>query len=312
MIRKKHISKEQYLNDIALVGAQLRTKIEDKKLHIDNIYPVPRGGYFPAIEIAKILNLPLNTGEINKKTLIVDDIVDTGHTIRKLSDSNPVAAIYVSSRSRSIPVAYAGLLTEWVVLPEEEGDGIEENIVRILEYIGENPLRTGLVGTPDRIRRMLSEICRGYDPAQKPKITVFPNGEDGLTYDSMVIDEGTYYSLCEHHMMPFFGKYWFAYIPNPKGKILGISKIGRVVDYCAAKLQVQERLTHEIVDMLAEALGRENPPLGIALVMKGTHLCKSMRGVKKNGIMTSSYLTGEFRNSASTREEFMKFVNSNE
>lgn len=84
----------------------------------------------------------------------------------------------------------------------------------------------------------------------------------------------------------------------------------RVVDYCAAKLQVQERLTHEIVDMLAEALGRENPPLGIALVMKGTHLCKSMRGVKKNGTMTSSCLIGEFRNSASTREEFMRFVSS--
>ena len=112
--------------------------------------------------------------------------------------------------------------------------------------------------------------------------------------------------------MPCWGKYWVADIPNPKGKILGISKIGRVVDYCAAKLQVQERLTHEIVDMLAEALGRENPPLGIALVMKGTHLCKSMRGVKKNGTMTSSCLIGEFRNSASTREEFMRFVKSND
>lgn len=312
MVQKKHISKEQYLNDIVFVGTQLRAMIEDKKLYVDNIYPVPRGGYYPAIEIARMLNLPLNTGEINKGTLIVDDIIDTGNTIRNLSTSNPVAAIYVSPKSCEIPVTYADLLTEWVVLPEEEGGGIEENIVRILEYVGEDPQRTGLVGTPDRIRRMLGEICRGYDPSQKPKITVFPNGEDGLTYDNMVIDEGTYYSLCEHHMMPFFGKYWFAYIPNPKGKILGISKIGRVVDYCAAKLQVQERLTHEIVDMLADALGKENPPLGIALVMRGTHLCKTMRGVKKNGIMTSSCLTGEFRNSASTREEFMKFVNSKE
>ena len=312
MSQKKHISKEQYLYDIQQVGAQISSLIKEKKLYIDNIYPVPRGGYFPAIEIAKILNLPINTDRINERTLIVDDIIDTGKTIKNISVSNPVAAIYVRPENSSIPIAYANLLTDWIVLPDEEGDGIEDNIVRILEYIGEDPLRTGLVGTPDRIRRMLSEICRGYDPAQKPKITVFPNGEDGLTYDSMVIDEGTYYSLCEHHMMPFFGKYWFAYIPNPKGKILGISKIGRVVDYCAAKLQVQERLTHEIVDMLADALGKENPPLGIALVMKGTHLCKTMRGVKKNGIMTSSYLTGEFRNSASTREEFMKFVNSNE
>jgi GTP cyclohydrolase I len=125
----------------------------------------------------------------------------------------------------------------------------------------------------------------------------------------MVIDEGDYYSVCEHHMMPFYGHYWFAYVPNPKGKILGISKVGRAVDYCAARLQVQERLTHDIVDMLTEALGTENPPLGVALVMKGHHLCKEMRGVKKKGLMTSSYLTGIFLTKSEVRNEFMNFVN---
>lgn len=184
----------------------------------------------------------------------------------------------------------------------------EELVRQVLEYIGEDPDRVGLQGTPDRIVHMWKEIFRGYDPQQKPKITVFPNGVDGLVYDQMIIDEGTFYSCCEHHMMPFFGRYWFAYIPNTKGKILGISKVGRVVDYCAAKMQVQERLTKEIVDMLSEALGNENPPLGMALVMTGTHLCKSMRGVKKDGTMTSSYLTGEFMSDRAVRAEFMKFV----
>ena len=110
-------------------------------------------------------------------------------------------------------------------------------------------------------------------------------------------------------MMPFFGHYWFAYIPNPHGKILGISKIGRVVDYCAARLQIQERLVHDIVDMLADALGTQYPPLGIALLMKGEHLCKTMRGAKKKGLMTSSYLTGIFKTEAAVRAEFMQIVN---
>lgn len=186
---------------------------------------------------------------------------------------------------------------------------IEFHIRELLRLIGEDPDREGLIGTPDRIARMYQEIFRGYDPSQKPKITTFDNGVDGLVYDNMVVDEGKYYSECEHHMMPFFGKYWFAYIPNPKGRILGISKIGRVVDYCSARLQVQERLTHDIVDMIEEALGSEHPALGIALVMKGQHLCKTMRGARKEGEMTSSYLTGLFKTEPSLRAEFMNFVN---
>lgn len=166
---------------------------------------------------------------------------------------------------------------------------IECAIRNILSYIGENPNREGLVGTPDRILRMWQEIFRGYDPEQKPKITVFPNGKDGLSCGSVVSDSGTYYSMCEHHMMPFFGKYWFAYIPNPKGKILGISKVARVVDYCAARLQIQERLAQDIVDMIRNALGDEYPPLAIGVVLEGEHLCKTMRGVKKQGKMRSSF-----------------------
>lgn len=179
----------------------------------------------------------------------------------------------------------------------------------LLLAIGENPERTGLLETPDRVARMFSEIYRGYDPAQQPKITTFPNGEDGIVYNSMVVDTGSYYSCCEHHMMPFFGKYYFAYLPNPKGRILGISKIGRVVDYCAAKLQVQERLVHEVVQMLADALGEENAPLGIALVMRGQHLCKTMRGARKEGEMVSSCLTGLFETDAAVRAEFMNIIN---
>ena len=177
-------------------------------------------------------------------------------------------------------------------------------------YIGEDPEREGLQETPQRMVRMFKEMFRGYDPSQKPKITTFRNGMDGITYDSMVIDKGDFYSVCEHHCRSFFGEYTFAYIPNPKGKILGLSKIGRVVDYCSAKMQIQERLVKEIVDMLAEALADEDyPPLGMALSMTGRHLCKEARGARKKGVMTSTYLTGEFRNNPTTRSEFLDAIN---
>ena len=180
-----------------------------------------------------------------------------------------------------------------------------ECIKNLLEYIGENPEREGLKDTPDRMLRMFKEIFRGYDATKKPTITTFDNGRDGIIYDSMVVDAGDFYSLCEHHCRTFFGTYTFAYIPNPKGKILGISKIGRVVDYCSSKLQIQERLVKEVVDMLAEALGDENPPLGIALSMTGRHMCKESRGARKKGEMTSTYLTGVFKSDAIVRKEFL-------
>ena len=184
----------------------------------------------------------------------------------------------------------------------------EAHLRELARYIGEDPDRPGLLGTPDRMVRMWKEIFRGYDPAQHPKITTFDNGLDGVNYDNMIIDSGSYYSMCEHHAMPFFGKYVFAYIPNPHGKILGLSKIGRIVDYFSAKLQIQERLVSEIVSDIARALGTENPPLGIALLMEGEHLCKTMRGVKKPGKMSTCHLSGIFKNDPSARNEFLQIA----
>lgn len=177
---------------------------------------------------------------------------------------------------------------------------IKSAIRTIIQAIGEDPDREGLVGTPDRIMRMFKEIYRGYDDEQKPKITTFSN--DAHSSD-MICDTGEFYSMCEHHMMPFFGEYRFAYIPSPTGKILGISKVARVVGYCAARLQLQERLGHDIVNMLSEALDGE--ALGFAIILKGKHMCKSMRGVKNNGPMCTSYYTGLFKEDAQLRNEFI-------
>jgi len=185
-------------------------------------------------------------------------------------------------------------------------DLIEQHIEEILKLIGDNPDRTGLKDTPRRVAKMYKETFRGYDPEQKPVITVFPNNDDGIKYNQMIGDKGYFYSHCEHHMVPFFGEYYFAYIPNKK--IVGISKIARLVDYYSAKLQVQERLTIEIVNELERLL----KPKGIALVMKARHLCKEMRGVKKHNVgMITSEMRGVFLKNASARAEFLNLTKDN-
>lgn len=173
---------------------------------------------------------------------------------------------------------------------------VKSAIRTVLRYIGEDPDRPGLAETPDRIVRMFGEIFRGYDPEKKPKITTFENEAHS---SEMVFDSGEFYSMCEHHILPFFGKYYFAYIPSADGRILGISKIARVIGYCAARLQLQERLAQQILAMLSEAL--DNNCLGMAIVMKGQHLCKTMRGVKNPGAMCVTYSTGEFKNPENQR-----------
>lgn len=179
----------------------------------------------------------------------------------------------------------------------------EKAIKTLLSYIGENPDREGLKGTPDRIIRMWDEIFRGYDKDKIPRITTFPN-EDKCT--DIVFDSGDYYSMCEHHILPFFGKYYFAYIPSPDGRILGISKVARVIGYCAARLQLQERLATDIIKMLDAALNGK--ALGFAIVMRGQHLCKTMRGVRNKGKMTVSHFTGVFKDDPDKRNEFYKLI----
>lgn len=172
----------------------------------------------------------------------------------------------------------------------------------LLRFIGEDPDREGLRGTPDRITRMWREIFRGYRNDEKPKITTFENEYKST---DIVFDSGDYYSMCEHHILPFFGKYYFAYIPSPTGRILGISKVARVVEYCAAKLQLQERLAQEIIYTLSEALSHDC--LGMAILMRGQHLCKTMRGVKNKGEMTVCHLSGAFKD-PKVKEEFYHLI----
>jgi GTP cyclohydrolase IA len=177
-----------------------------------------------------------------------------------------------------------------------------------LACIGEDITREGLIETPQRVVKMWKEIFRGYNPENKPKVSVFNNGADGLVYDQMIMDTGDFYSHCEHHMVPFFGRYWFGYIPDPAGKIIGLSKVARLVDYHAARLQIQERLVQDIVEDIWQILSINGTvrPIGMGLIMEGEHLCKTMRGARKKGKMTTIKLKGAFLDNPTVKNEFLQ------
>ena len=178
---------------------------------------------------------------------------------------------------------------------------MEEEIRHILKALGEDPDREGLAKTPHRVAQALTFLTQGYrqDPAQVINDALFT--ED---YEEMIVQKDIdFYSLCEHHLLPFFGKAHVAYIPHHK--IVGISKLARLVDVYARRLQVQERLTNQIANTIMEKLD----PLGVAVVIEAEHLCMRMRGVEKqNSMIITSTLLGAFRTRQETRQEFMTLI----
>ena len=190
----------------------------------------------------------------------------------------------------------------WGHVDAPGAEGSVESAVRdILVEIGEDPGRQGLQGTPARVHRMYAELTAGYhvDPVRLLNGAVFD-----VDYSEMVVVKDIpFYSLCEHHLLPFFGSAAVAYIPD--GRVIGLSKIPRVVEMYARRLQVQERLTQQVADFLMEHLA----PRGVGVVLEATHLCAVMRGVRKPGtIMTTSAVLGLFRRNDKTRAEFFSHL----
>ena len=171
----------------------------------------------------------------------------------------------------------------------------------LLLRMGEDPARDGLLKTPERMEKAMAFLTRGYEQNAND---ILRGALFDVDYDEMVIVRDIeFYSLCEHHMLPFFGKAHVAYIP--KGKVIGLSKVARLVDVFARRLQVQERMTREIADAVVEAIH----PQGVAVILEAQHLCMMMRGVEKQGSMTStSAMLGCFRESPQTRNEFLSLI----
>ncbi|MBO4282706.1 MAG: GTP cyclohydrolase I FolE [Bacteroidales bacterium] len=185
--------------------------------------------------------------------------------------------------------------------PEKTTQGLQERYKEILQLLGENPEREGLLKTPERVAKAMLFFTQGYrtDPKAILESALFKQDYKEM----IVVKDIEIYSLCEHHMVPFFGKAHVAYIPD--GTIVGLSKIPRVVDAFARRLQIQERLTSQIKDCIQETLN----PLGVAVVIEAQHLCMSMRGVQKqNSVTTTSDFTGAFLKQYNTRQEFLRII----
>jgi GTP cyclohydrolase I len=185
---------------------------------------------------------------------------------------------------------------------EKVTSGLMENYKGVLDLLGENSEREGLLKTPERLAKAMQYLTQGYHLDAKAIINSAKFHEP--VSEMIVVKDIEVYSMCEHHMLPFFGKAHIAYIPN--GWITGLSKIARVVDVYARRLQVQERLTVEIMNAIRETLN----PLGVAVVIEAKHLCMIMRGVQKqNSVTTTSAFDGEFQKN-STRSEFLKLISA--
>jgi GTP cyclohydrolase I len=203
-----------------------------------------------------------------------------------------------------LPVPIARLEIEGVsaVAPTgERGARVEEAVRHSLAEIGEDPERPGLAGTPARVHRMYRELTAGYhvDPDRLINGAIFE-----VDYSEMVVvKEIPFYSLCEHHLLPFFGQAAVAYIP--RGRVVGLSKIPRIVEMYARRLQVQERMTQQVADFLMERLD----PKGVGVVLEASHLCAVMRGIRKPGtVMTTAAVLGLFRTSEKSRAEFFAHI----
>jgi len=180
-------------------------------------------------------------------------------------------------------------------------EDISQQVTTILSAIGEDPNREGLLKTPERVSRAYEFLTKGYHAEIEEIVNEAIFHED--CNEMVVVRNIEFYSLCEHHMLPFYGKCHVAYLPN--GKVIGLSKVPRIVDMYARRLQVQERLTNQIAKTIKEVL----QPFGVAVVMEGKHLCMMMRGVEKqNSFVTSSAMLGDFRTERATRMEFLNLI----
>lgn len=266
------------------------------------VYGVPRGGITPASIVATHLGIPLTSNPHPDNTLVIDELVDNGTTLSKFQDEGYITdALYMKSHSPKHLSPSAELKDGWLVFPWEVGNeiGPETAVQRLLEWIGEDPTRDGLLDTPKRVTKALREMTAGYREDAKEILGVTFD----VAFDQMVtLKDIPFVSLCEHHMLPFEGKASVAYIPN--GRVVGLSKLARVVDTFAKRLQVQERLTQEI----AEAINTYVGGLGVGVIIKSRHTCMCYRGIKKDGTMVTSVTLGLMREDPRARMEFLSLV----
>ena len=284
-----------------LTWGDIETSISALNLKNQKVYGVPKGGMIVA-GLAKQafpeITLVTNPWE-TKPDLILDDLIDSGATQIKYEDEFPdveFTALFDKRQMDGNP---------WLVLPWEADhpageESVEQNIVRVLEYIGEDPNREGLLDTPKRIVKSWDELFAGYTQDPKELLRHF----DAETYDQIVLlKDIELYSMCEHHQLPFTGIAHVAYIPDKR--VIGISKLARLVDIYARRLQIQERIGEQVTGFLMNELGAQ----GAACIIEASHMCMRMRGCsKQRSTMVTSSLKGAFLDKPEARQELMQLI----
>lgn len=296
----RHIVQNE-LNTMAQLAALTIDKLEKTaSANIVDIYPIPRGGVPAAFLIGTFLKCNyrfIDTPE--GADVFVDDLIDSGRTCEKYAEQFP-GIPFVALIDKRIEPEWG-----WVVFPWEasEEKSIEDNIVRLLQYVGEDAERGGLQETPARVAKAWKHWTSGYSMDAASILKVFEDGAEN--YNQMVlVKDIPIYSHCEHHLAAIIGTASIAYIPN--GKIVGLSKLSRLADMFARRLQVQERLTSQIADALVEHL----QPLGVGVIVKARHLCMESRGVCQQGHHTvTSALRGVIESESQARDEFLRLAN---
>jgi GTP cyclohydrolase I len=291
--------------DIQVLAENLHQDIKDiffGSNRLVKLYPVPRGGIPVAYYLMSFGNYSISATP-EDADVIVDDIIDSGATLKKYENAypnKPFVALLSQSRPKEFMDAWINF--PWEINNSNSSEGIQDNVRRLLQFIGEDADRGGLLETPARVEKAWKQWTSGYNVDPKTILKVFEDG--GEKYDQMVmVKDIPIYSKCEHHLADIFGTATIAYIPN--GKIVGLSKLSRLADIFARRLQVQERLTQQIADALQEHL----QPLGVGVIIKARHMCMESRGLCQQGHHTVTVaFHGALKDDVSARAEFMSLA----
>jgi len=285
-------------DQVRLRAEQIAVRISDE---YQTLYPIPRGGVYAAMALQAADRRFVITEDPLKADVFVDDIIDSGRTRKATLEKYGMDRMFVALVDKPKED-----LRDWVSFPWERyqnESGPQENIVRILQAIGDNPDREGLKETPNRVVKSWGELFSGYRYDTEEKIADVLKMFEQDTCDEIVLLKNiSFTSFCEHHMLPFTGVAHVAYLP--KERVIGISKLARIVEIYSRRLQIQERLTQQVT----KALDLHLLPRGSACVIEAHHGCMGCRGVLKPGsTMVTSSITGDFRQPA-TRQEFMWMI----
>jgi len=275
---------------IAYTWDDVDTLVSGMNLKGKKIWGIPRGGAIVA-GMARLYGA-IVVADPREADVAIDDIIDSGITARSVYETHGLKTVALIDKERD-------RIDSWVHFPWEESSeqDIASSVTRIIEYLGDNPRRNGLLETPQRVVKSWNTLFSGYQYNPKNDLKWF---EDDT--DEMVICQGiNFFSTCEHHMLPFFGTVAIGYIPN--GKVIGVSKLARLVIGYSRRLQIQEQLTRQIGEALTPHV------LGVGVHVVGQHLCMMSRGVEQQAsTMITNYLTGRFRESDAARAEFLTAV----